>query len=159
RALPPVHDEKSGSRCRLNELLLEYRTIEQPKGRILILGEIRQVNDAELRNEISEGRGGLEHTVDNARLHVLEHLALAAELTGRIEIDLKPAATFILRNLRHAAPADQQRMLRIENAADLEGVDVLRRTGTGCGSEHGERTQSIRSHPHGSILSMISIRA
>src|SRR5262249_44028706 len=90
RDLPHMQNAKSSSRRRLNELLLEHRTIEQPKGRVLILGEIRQIDDAELRNEIGEGRGGLEHAVDDARLHVLQHLALAAELTGRIEVDLEP---------------------------------------------------------------------
>src|SRR5262249_58099085 len=119
-------------------------TMNQQKGRVRTLGEIGRVDAADLRKKLGEGGGGLEPPAADPRLHVLQHLALAAELTGRIEVDLEPAAALFFRNLHHAAPANQQRMLRIKNAADLEGVDALRRGGADGRSEHDESKQCTR---------------
>ena len=73
-------------------------------------------------------------------LHVLQDLALATELARRIECDLEPALALLLDDLRHAPAADHQRMLRIENAGDLEGLC------TSCAEARaGERSEHDRS--------------
>src|SRR5262249_60234834 len=125
-------------------LLDDRRTAEGRKGLAGGRGGIRAAEAPNWGKELGGGRGGLAPPPAATRLHVLQHLALAAELTGRIEVDLEPAAAFCFRNLRHAAPANQQRMLRIKNAADLEGVDALRRGGADGRSEHDESKQCTR---------------
>jgi hypothetical protein len=69
----------------------------------------------------------MEHTVDDARLHVLQDLALTAELARRIKRDLQPALALALHDLRQVTPADHERMLRVEHACDLQSLGLLRR--------------------------------
>ena len=138
RNLPDVHHVKARGGSWPGQLLFEDRTVKQPVGRVLIFREIGQIDGAKLRYEIRQGGGGFENSIDNSRLHVLQDLALATELARRIECDLEPALALALDDLRHAPAADHQRMLRIENACDLEGLDILRRDRSGeCSGNDG----------------------
>jgi hypothetical protein len=113
---------------------LADRTVEHGAGVLVVAEQEGDVGDQRVGHEVADRAGRGHHQVDRAELRALGHLALAAELEVREQLELVAAAHALGDQLLHVLRAGAVMGLRRETESEAQ-----RGLGRGCGRGRAQR--------------------